>query len=96
MNLYQRQDDWHSQRIGKITASRIKDLNAKPIKGKALNSTQLALLAERLTGEEPPSYTTKAMQWGIDCEPLAITAYENATEAFVVTCGLVDLSLIHI
>lgn len=89
MNLYQRNDDWQSERIGKITASRIKDLNAKPQKGKALNATMLALLSERLTGEAMPIYTTKAMEWGIECEPLAITAYENETGEFVIGCGLI-------
>lgn len=90
MNMYQRSDDWHSQRIGKITASRIKDITAKPQKGKALNATQLALIAERLTGQAPEPYINKTMQWGIDNEPLAITAYENATGEFVVNCGLID------
>lgn len=90
MNILQRSDGWFSDRVGKITASRIKDLNAKPAKGKALNNTMLTLLSERLTGqmvEIPPS---KAMQWGIDQEPNAISAYEMQTGHFVKSTGLIN------
>jgi hypothetical protein len=50
MNILQRSDDWYAERCGKVTASRVKDLNAKPSKGKALNALGLTILAERLTG----------------------------------------------
>ena len=71
MNLYQRSDDWQAERIGKITASRIKDLGAKPQKGKALNATMLTILSERLTGVSAETFVSKSMQWGIDNETLA-------------------------
>lgn len=90
MNILQRSDDWHSERCGKVTASRIKDLNAKPTKGKALNALGLTILAERLTGVQKEFFTNAAMQWGIDNEPHAITAYENQTGNFVVGTGLID------
>ena len=90
MNLYQRSDEWLAERIGKITASRIAGLSAKPQKGKALNATMLEILAERLTGIKEQGFVNKAMQWGIDHEAQAITAYENETGAFVVSCGLID------
>jgi len=90
MNILQRSDDWHSERCGKVTASRIKDLNAKPAKGKALNALGLTILAERLTGVQKEIFTNAAMQWGIDNEPHAITAYENQTGNFVVGTGLID------
>ena len=32
MNILQRSDDWYAERCGKVTASRVKDLNAKPSK----------------------------------------------------------------
>lgn len=90
MNILQRSEDWHSERCGKVTASRVKDLNAKPTKGKALNALGLTILAERLTGVQKEFFTTAAMQWGIDNESHAITAYENATGVFVVGTGLID------
>jgi len=90
MNILQRSEDWHSERCGKVTASRVKDLNAKPNKGKALNALGLTILAERLTGVQKEIFTNQAMQWGIDNEPHAIAAYENETGNFVVGTGLID------
>ncbi|WP_151731985.1 lambda exonuclease family protein [Acinetobacter ursingii] len=90
MNILQRSEDWHSERCGKVTASRVKDLNAKPSKGKALNALGLIILAERLTGVQKEIFTNQAMQWGIDNEPHAIAAYENETGNFVVGTGLID------
>ncbi len=90
MNILQRSDDWQSERIGKITASRIKDVSAKPQKGKALNALLTQLLAERLTGEPSETFISRDMQWGIDNEVLAIANYENTTGVFVVGCGLID------
>lgn len=90
MNLLQRHDEWLSDRVGKITASRVKDINAKPKKGKALNATMFKLLVERLTGEVKEIRINDAMQWGIDQEPHAIAAYENETGNFVIGCGLID------
>ncbi|MCU4595318.1 YqaJ viral recombinase family protein [Acinetobacter radioresistens] len=90
MNILQRSDDWHSERCGKVTASRIKDIDAKPAKGKVLNSLGLIILSERLTGVQEETKTTQLMQWGIDHEPHAIIAYENGTGEFVTGTGLID------
>ncbi|WEI20085.1 YqaJ viral recombinase family protein [Acinetobacter proteolyticus] len=90
MNILQRSEDWHSERCGKVTASRVKDLNAKPAKGKALNALGLIILAERLTGVQKEIQSNFYMQWGVDNEPHAITAYENKTSNFVVGTGLIN------
>ena len=90
MNLLQRHDEWLADRVGKITASRVGGINAKPQKGKALNRTMIELLVERLTGEVEDRYINAAMQWGIDHEPDAIASYENITGEFVVGCGLIN------
>lgn len=90
MNILQRSEDWFADRVGKVTASRVKDLNAKPMKGKALNTLGLTILAERLTGVQKEIFTNQAMQWGIDNEPHAIAAYENETGNFVIGTGLID------
>ncbi len=87
MNLYQRSEEWQKQRCGKFTASRIKNINAKEKKGKALNATLTEILTERLTGKVKNNFTSQAMQWGIDNEPHAIIAYENETGEFVVGTG---------
>ena len=90
MNTLQRNEDWHAQRCGKVTASRVKDIDAKPIKGKAFNNLTLSIMTERLTGVQEETRTTAAMQWGIDQEAFAVTAYENETGRFVTDVGLVD------
>lgn len=90
MNDLQRNDDWHAKRCGKVTASRIKDMNAVPKKGKKHNALALEIISERLTGYQKEVRITSDMQWGIDQEAYAITAYENETGAFVLDVGLVD------
>ncbi|WEE40966.1 lambda exonuclease family protein [Acinetobacter sp. TAC-1] len=90
MNTLQRNDDWHAQRCGKITASRIKDMGAKPSKGKCYNALALTILSERLTGVQEETKTTGPMQWGIDQEQFAVIAYENETGSFVTDVGLID------
>ena len=63
MTILQRSEDWHADRCGKVTASRIKDVDAKPIKGKAHNALTLTILTERLTGVQEETKTTGPMQW---------------------------------
>ena len=41
------------------------------------------LAVERLTGMPTESFTSNAMQWGVDNEPLARAAYEIKTNKFV-------------
>lgn len=88
--MKQRTDDWYQARIGKVTASRISKLNAKPAKGKALNALELELLTERITGQAVDNFTSPAMQWGIDTEPLARQAYELQYFCTVIETGLID------
>ncbi|WEI04564.1 YqaJ viral recombinase family protein [Acinetobacter johnsonii] len=90
MTILQRSEGWFADRCGKVTASRIKDVDAKPIKGKAHNALTLTILTERLTGVQEETKTNSLMQWGIDQEPYAIAAYENETGNFVIGTGLID------
>ena len=90
MTILQRSEDWHADRCGKVTASRVNDISAKPKTGKAYNALTLTILTERLTGVQEETPTTGPMQWGIDQEVHAITAYENETGNFVVGTGLVN------
>lgn len=90
MTILQRSDGWFADRCGKVTASRVKDINAKPKPGKAFNALTLSILTERLTGVQEETPTNRAMQWGIDQEPYAIAAYENLTGEFVKGTGLIN------
>ena len=95
MNTLQRNEDWHAQRCGKVTASRIKDMGAKPIKGKQCNALTITIFSERLTGVQEETKTTGPMQWGIDQEPYAVIAYENETGTFVEDVGLINHPIIE-
>ena len=68
---------WFAQRCGKVTASRVADIIAKTKSGPAASrKNYLAqLVAERLTGNVEETFTSAAMQHGIDTEPQARAAY---------------------
>jgi len=72
----QRSEGWHNARLGMFTSSEIYKLMTKPkTKGEVLSEGAktyiLEKVAESLTGIREEIPTTKAMQWGIDNEPLA-------------------------
>lgn len=90
MNTLQRSAGWFADRCGKVTASRIKDMAAKPIKGKQQNALTLTVLSERITSVQEESKPTAAMQWGIDQERYAVIAYEGETGNLVKEVGLID------
>lgn len=71
--------EWHAQRLGKATASRIADVVARTKSGPAASrKNYLAeLVAERLTGNPSGSgFTNSAMQWGTETEPQARGSYQ--------------------
>lgn len=70
--------EWHAQRLGRVTASRVADVIARTKTGwGASRANYMAeLLVERLTGKATEGYTNAAMQWGIDQEPAARETYE--------------------
>lgn len=87
----QRSEEWHAERVGKITASMMHAVKAPgecveyksgPRKGqpkpppKARTDYAIQLAAERLTAKPRRQIKAPALQWGTDVEPLAIAAYE--------------------
>ena len=88
----QRTDEWYAARLGKVTASRLSDVLATIKTGEAAARAnyRIELVAERLTGKSTPSFTSAAMQWGVDCEPMARSAYETATGLIVTEVGFGD------
>lgn len=77
----QRTPEWYQARMGKATASRFSDIMAKVKKGySASRKNYMAeLVAQKLTGIVPENFTSTAMQWGIDNEPLARLEYTLVT-----------------
>ena len=72
----QRSEGWHNARLGLFTSSEIWRLMTKPKdKGEVLSDGAKTYIyekvAESLTGIREEVFTTPAMQWGIDNEPLA-------------------------
>lgn len=88
----QRSEEWYSARLGKVTASRLSDVLATIKTGEAAARAnyRIELVAERLTGKSTPGFTSAAMQWGVDCEPMARSAYETETGLIVTDVGFVD------
>lgn len=90
--MEQRTEEWITARLGKVTASRVKDVMAKG-RGGAPSASRtnymMQLLCERLTGKQEEGFTSAAMQRGTDLEPLARTAYELYADAEVTEVGLI-------
>lgn len=69
--------DWFAARLGKITASRIKDMMATTKTGPSASRKNYAaqLMLERVTGVRAETFANAAMQWGTEQEPLARLEY---------------------
>jgi len=82
-------DEWFAARLGKVTASRAADVMTK--KGSAARANLSAqLVLERLTNTKGESFSSAAMQWGVDQEPFARAAYEAHSGVWVDTVGFVQ------
>lgn len=92
---------WLQQRVGLITSSRVADMLAKPAltaSGKTRGGKvelackrnyRIELVSERLTGNAAEHYVSREMEWGIEHEPLARSAYEVGEDVMVDTAGFV-------
>lgn len=84
--------EWLAARAGKVTASRMADVVAKIKTGEAAarRDYRAQLVAEILTGTpQEDGYTNVEMQWGIDQEELARSAYEVNSKVLVDQVGLI-------
>lgn len=91
MTNEQQTEEWFSQRLGKVTASRVADIIAKTKSGYSTSRANYMaeLICERLTGSRGDSYMNAAMAWGTATEPQARSAYEAETGLLVETVGFV-------
>jgi len=90
--IEQRSDEWFAQRLGRVTASKVKDVMAKGRNGAPSATRQnymMQLLCERLTGKREEGFTSAAMQRGTDLEPIARSAYEFYAGVMTVETGLI-------
>lgn len=90
--MEQRTEEWLAARLGKVTASRVKDVMAKG-RGKEPSATRknymMELLCERLTGSRAEGFSSSAMLRGPELEPVARSAYEIAKGVMVDEVGLI-------
>ena len=95
--IEQRSEEWFTARLGKVTASRVADVIAKTKTGYAATRgnymTQLVL--ERITKTKADSFTSSAMQWGIDQEIFARGFFEAQTGQMVQEVGFIPHPLIE-
>lgn len=89
--MEQRTEEWFNARLGCVTASRVSDVMAKTKSGYSTSRANYMaeLICERLTGQKEESYCNSAMQWGIDTEPEARSAYEIETGTLVKEVGFI-------
>ena len=76
---------WFKSRLGSVTASRMSDVLAKGKSGEAVTRAKyrMQLVAERITGLVAESFTSAAMEWGVEQEKFARIRYEADTGYFV-------------
>lgn len=90
--MEQRTEEWFAVRLGKVTGSRVSDVMSKTESGySATRANYMAqLICERLTGVKAASFTSAAMEWGVENEPFAVAAYEAKAGVFVEPVGFIQ------
>ena len=90
--IIQGSQEWFEQRLGRVTASRLVDVLAKVKSGEAAARAnyRAELVAERLTGKPTESFSSPAMKWGTEAEPLARAAYEAEFGVLVDEVGMIQ------
>lgn len=92
--MEQRTEEWLAARLGKVTASRTKDVMAKG-RGKEPSATRknymMELLCERLTGTQQGADLSRnlVVQRGVELEPIARSAYEIDKGVMTLETGLI-------
>ena len=83
--------EWFAARLGNVTASRVADVIAKTKSGySASRDNYMAqLICERMTNTVAESFSSAAMQWGTETEPLARAAYESLADVLVDEVGYI-------
>jgi len=78
-DIEQGSDLWLEMRLGKVTASRVKDVMSKgrgSAPSKTSQSYMIELISEILTGKSKSFFENEAMRWGTETEPQARSMYE--------------------
>jgi putative phage-type endonuclease len=92
--VQQRSLDWHSQRIGRFTASEIYKLMGVRGLGETGKSYAFDKAVETVFGEVEENFVSYDMQNGIDTEPLAFAKFKELKSLHFIdveNCGFFDL-----
>ena len=87
--MEQRTEEWYAARRGRATGSQFSILMAKRGLGKTAKTYAKRLIADEIQDTFEEQYTSKAMQNGIDLEPIAIDRYEAETMNEVNAVGFI-------
>lgn len=92
MSMIQGSLEWMEARRGFVGASSINDVMAVTKSGgeaATRRNLRARIIAERLTGICAESFSSSAMQWGVDNEPIARAEYEVSTGNEVEQVGFI-------
>lgn len=92
----QRSPEWYAYKLGRISASRVSDIIARTKSGYSTSRAnyRAELLCERLTGQSQEGFVNAAMQFGIDNEAEARSAYCFRYDTIISEVGFVDHPMI--
>ncbi|ATO56895.1 lambda exonuclease family protein [Bartonella sp. 1-1C] len=91
--MEQRTAEWFQARLGKVTASNVYNVisrTARNLPTSKYEEYKIKLMTERLVGEISDSYTTAAMQRGIEHEGDALKEYSFIYDREVTPCGFIQ------
>jgi hypothetical protein len=90
--MEQRTTEWHTARLGKVTASKVSDVVARTKSGYAATRANYMaqLVCERLTGKPTEGFSTAAMEWGVEQEGAARDAYSAKVGELVTEVGFIN------
>lgn len=94
-DIEQGSSEWLELRLGKVTASKFKDVmtSGRGNKPSATSrSYMVKLVAEILRGEPIPFFENDAMRWGTETEPQARAMYELNNDVEVKEVAFVELN----
>jgi predicted phage-related endonuclease len=88
-------EEWHQQRLGKLTASRFEDMMARDRSGKRPGQAAMKYVYEKvaeLLTNAPHIVTSQATDWGNQMEAFAIAKYTEQTGLVVTPGGFFEFS----
>lgn len=91
LKLQQQTPEWLQVRVGRITASRVKDIMARGVKGQPLKKREdylWEIVSERMTGIAVDKFVSSPMMWGTEHEGEARKAYTQTTGNPVSRAGI--------